>query len=66
MSAYRFPNLSSRGPTAPVHDQVERLLFRALQLLLSKVLVPFQQLGGQHHVTGLIGRALWSKIEFDR
>ena len=56
LSAYRFPDLGSRGPAATVHDEVEGLLLGALQLLLRKVLVPFQQLGGQHHVASLIGR----------
>ena len=62
MSAYRLPNLSSRGPTASVHDQVEGLLFRTLQLLLCKVLVPFQQLGGQNNIASLIE----TKFEFHR
>ena len=64
MFAYRFPNFCSRGPTATVHDEVEGLLLRALQLLPRKVLVPFQQVRGQHHVAGLIGRVFVTK-EFE-
>ena len=56
MPPHRFPDLGSRGPTAAVHDEEERLVLGALQLLLGKLLVPFQEVGGQHHVAGLSGR----------
>ena len=39
-----------------MHDEEERLVLGALQLLLGKLLVPFQEVGGQHHVAGLSGR----------
>ena len=53
---HRFPDLGSRGPTAAVHDEEERLVLGALQLLLGKLLVPFEEVGGQHHIAGLSGR----------
>jgi len=62
---HRFPNFCSRGPTATVHDEVEGLLLRALQLLPRKVLVPFQQVRGQHHVAGLIDAVDVSKSSSD-
>ena len=46
-----------------MHDEVEGLFLGALQLLLRKVLVPFQQLGGQHHVASL---TVGSILEFVR